>query len=123
MTQVRELEQQLTNAKQLVSDASSAERLASNKDFKKIILEKFCLEECARYAQASADPALGPVERADALALAQAAGHLKRFLSVIIQMGNAAGRNIDEIEDMIVEAQAEEDAEADEESFSDGGDV
>lgn len=122
MSEVNALEQQLSDAKQLVAEAEAAERLAKNKDFDALILKKFCVEECARYAQASADPSLGANERADALALAQASGHLKRFLHVIVQMGRAAGAQIDEIEEAIVEAQAEEDA-AENGDFQDGGDV
>lgn len=74
------------------------------------MLEEFCVNECARYAQASADPALSANERADALAIAQSAGHLRRFLSVVIQMGNSAENTIADIEAALEEARAEEDS-------------
>ena len=108
MSEVAKLEHQLDEAKAQVARMELAERLAGNSDFRKLILEYFCVEECARYAQASSDPALGPGERHDALALAQAAGHLKRFLQVQCQMGEIAARNIIDINEAIEEARAEE---------------
>jgi hypothetical protein len=109
MTQTQALEQQLSDAKKLLSRREMALRLSSNRDFKQLILEEFCLQDAARYAQVSGDPAIGPVERADALAMAQASGHLKRFLSVVVQMGAVAEREMSNLEEAIEEARAEED--------------
>ena len=66
------------------------------------------MQECARYAQVSGDPNVDATGRADALAIAQAAGHLKRYLSVVVQMGNHAENEIVNIEQAIDEARAEE---------------
>lgn len=108
MSEVIALENQLENYKELVERRRTALRLSDNADFKKLILDEFLVKECARYAQLSADPALSPDERADALALAQAAGHLKRFLSVTVQMGAHAENTMADLEDEIAEARAEE---------------
>jgi hypothetical protein len=108
MTNVIELEQHMENAKLLVDRRNMALRLANNPDFKKLILDGFCLHEAARYAQASADPALKVEERADALAMAQASGHLKRFLSVTVQMGAHSEHDMPNIEAALAEARAEE---------------
>ena len=110
MSEVTALENQLANVKELIERRRQALRLADNADFRKLILDGFCKEEAARYVQASCDPALQANERADALAMAQASGHLRRFLSVIVQMGNAAEGQIRDLEDAIDEARAEEDA-------------
>ena len=110
MSEVALLEKQLADTKTLVDRRTIAQRLAANGDFRKLILEEFCVNECARYAQASADPALSANERADALAIAQSAGHLRRFLSVVIQMGNSAENTIADIEAALEEARAEEDS-------------
>lgn len=106
--QIDALEQQLSNAKQVAKRGQQALKLASNKDFREVVLEFFCTESCARYAQESADPALSPENRADALAMAQAAGHLKRFLSYQIQMGRTAESEIISIEMALDEARQEE---------------
>ena len=110
-SEVNALEQQLSDAKLLVERRQMAMRLEKNRDFKKLILDEFCVEECARYARESANPALTAEQRADALALAQAAGHLKRFLSVVCQMGNVAEGQMVDINEAIEEARAEEGAE------------
>ncbi len=109
MSAVNELEEQLSNAKMLIARRDTVLKLSENPDFRKIIREEFMTNECARYAQLSADPALKPEERADALAISQAAGHLKRYLNVIIRMGNAAENEKLQIEEAIDEARAEED--------------
>jgi hypothetical protein len=110
MSEVAQLEQYRENAKELLDRRHMAQRLALNPDFKKLILDEFCLREAARYVQSSADPALPANERADALAMAQASGHLKRFLSVTIQMGAHAEREMPEIDAALAEARAEEGA-------------
>jgi hypothetical protein len=108
MSEVSALERQLADAKDSIARRDIALKLYKNPDFKKLIIDEFCGTECARYAQASADPALGDRERADSLAIAQAAGHLRRFLSVCIAMGNQGERLTPEIEQAIHEARAEE---------------
>lgn len=110
MSQVVALEQQLKNAKQLVEQRRLALRLSQNRDFRKLILEEFCEKEAARYVQNSANPALGADERADSLAIAQASGHLKRWLSVQVQMGAHAEREIEDLETALEQARADEDA-------------
>jgi hypothetical protein len=97
------LEQQLSSAKALVKRRDAALKLYENRDFKALIVDGFMCDEAARYVQASGDPALGESERADALAMAQASGHLKRFLSVVVVMGNTAARDVKGLEEAIDE--------------------
>ena len=109
MSEVAALEEQLSGTKDAIERRDRALRLYNNPDFKKLLLDEYCVQECARYAQLSADPALDDRQRADALAIAQAAGHLRRFLSMCIQLGNSAERSIPELEEAIAAARAEED--------------
>ena len=111
MSDVLSLEKQLNNAKELVVKRELALKLSENPEFRKLILEDFCVTECARYAQLSADPGLSDRERQDSLALAQAAGHLRRFLSVTIQQGYVASNSMQDLEDEIEAARQEEGAE------------
>lgn len=76
-------------------------RLATNPDFRKLILEGFCQVEAASYVQSSGDPALDDRSRADALAIAQASGHFKRWMQVQIAMGYQASITIKDCEDAI----------------------
>jgi hypothetical protein len=107
MSEVFDLERQLAENQQIVKLRDAALKLGNNPEFKSLILERFCVQECARYAHSSADPALTAEQRADALNMAQAAGHLRRFLSITVQMGNHAERNIGDLEDAIEEARQE----------------
>lgn len=108
MSEVSALKEHREGILDLIEQRNVALRLYNNPDFKKLILGEFCVNECARYAQASADPALNAEQRADSLAIAQAAGHLRRFMSVKVQMGNNAERSMDELDQAIIEAEQEE---------------
>ena len=106
MSEISELQHQLDDAKERMERRDMAARLAQNADFKKLILEEFCVNECARYAQVSGDPMQDATARADCLAIAQAAGHLRRWLQVVHQMGSHAANNRPAIEDAIDELRA-----------------
>lgn len=97
MEPISEIEEQLDLAREQIKLRDMALKLYKNREFKKLILEEFSVNECARYAQASADPALDSDQRKDSLAIAQSAGHLRRFLSVLVQMGNVAENQLPEI--------------------------
>lgn len=104
---VQALENHLSATKEKVDQANLARKLAGNRDFRKLILEGFCRDDAARLVAESADPVLDVQQRADALAMAQAGGHLKRYLSMMIQQGMTAEREIGEIELELEEARAE----------------
>lgn len=106
-----QLEKQLKAERELVERRDMAQRLHNNADFRKLITEYYLLIEPARLAAMSGDPILSPQERADALAMAQAAGHFKRFMSATFQMGNLAEDNIRQINLTLDEVRAEELAE------------
>lgn len=107
MSEVFALERQLTEAQEIIKLRDNALKLYASPEFKSLILDRFCTQECARYAQSSADPALSAEQRADSLNMAQAAGHLRRFLSITVQMGNHAERQVPDLEDAIEEARQE----------------
>ena len=109
-SEVNALEEQRSNAKLLIERRDMAMRLEENRDFRKLIVDEFCIKECARYARESANPALTAEQRADAMALAQAAGHLMRFLHVVRQMGSTAEGQMPDLEEAIEEARAAEGA-------------
>ncbi len=83
-------------------------KLAENREFRKLILEEFMVSEAARLVGESADPVMTPQQRADALAMAQAAGHLKRYLSMIVQLANNAENAMGDLESELESARAEE---------------
>ena len=78
------LEYQLQGNIEVIDRAEDVRKLCENRLFRKVILEQFCEKECARYVQESGDPLLSAEQRADALAMAQAAGHIRRWLDISI---------------------------------------
>ncbi len=108
MNTVEKLEEQTKTEKLRIERRDAILRLSKNKDFRTLIIEGFCRDECARYVHESGDPSLSPESRADALNIAQSAGHFKRFLNVSITMGDVAERNLIDLDQHIAEARAEE---------------
>ena len=105
---ITSLENQLSGTKDLVARRDAALRLHDNRDFKLLMVDGFMRDEAARYVQASGDPALSAEDRADSLALAQASGHVKRFLSVVVVMGNQAARDVGALQEALDEERANE---------------
>lgn len=105
---IEQAELEIKNAKVLAERRQMALKLSSNREFRKLILDEFMVQECARYVHMSANPQLTAEQRQDALNIAQAAGHLKRYLSVIVQMGEHAERTLPASEATLDELRAEE---------------
>lgn len=103
---IRDLEHHRKLNEDAVERRDALLRLTENKDYKRLIREEFLTNDCARFVQLSVDPSLNAEQRADALAKAQAAGHLKQYLSVIILQGNTAENTIPEIDEALEEARA-----------------
>lgn len=101
--QIADLEHHLGLCKAAVARREILARLSENRDFKQIIRDEFMKDDCSRFAQLSVDPALNAEQRADCLAKAQAAGHLKQYLSVIMLQGNTAENDVKSIEEQLDE--------------------
>lgn len=110
MSVVERLEKQRELSLSLIEQREMANRLLGNADFRKLIMEEYMVNEAARYVQLSGDPALTVEQRADALAMAQATGHLKRWIDVQEKMANQAENDLASLDEMIAEARVEEDA-------------
>ncbi len=108
MSDVSQLEQQLKDAKYLVERRDMALKLSGNREFRKLILDDYLVTEAARLIGGSGDPNLKPDQRADMVEMAKATGHLKRFLSVIVTMGNTAANDLPNIEEHLSEARTED---------------
>jgi hypothetical protein len=105
---VEDLERQQENLQAIVAKRDLILRLEKNQDFRKLIHEDFIVQDCANYVHESNDPRLTPEQQADALAMAQAAGCLKRYLTICVQMGNRAEQEIKQISATIDEVRSEE---------------
>jgi pyruvate-formate lyase len=126
MDEIKGLEKQLKDAKKVVEHRDRVERLLRNKDFQRVIMDEFCVTEAARLVHQSADPILTQEQRADALSMAQASGHLKRYIQMAFTQGNLMENQAREIEAVLDAMRAEDDTpqnglvEAEPELFDDG---
>lgn len=101
------LEEHRDELKKQVELNEAIVRLMKNRDFRKVILDAYMVADCARLAHTSCDPILSVQERADALSMAQAAGHLKRWLAVQGRMAENAERGIADVNQTLDELRAE----------------
>lgn len=95
---IEQHEGQLQGLKAQKQELSDLRKLVNSPLFRKVILDRFCTEECARYVRMSVDMALSPESRADALAKAQAAGHLLTWITVEERMSAGVDDNIANVE-------------------------
>ena len=107
MSQIQELEAQKEDLKKQVELRDQILKLSGNHDFRKVINEGFLRDEAARSVRMAGEPTLTPVEKAGMIEMALAAGHLQRYLSANIQMGNLAADTIKQIDEALEELRAE----------------
>lgn len=107
MNKISDIEAHIADLQPLVERKDLALKLENNREFQALILKEFCEVECARFARESGNPALSSENRADALLLAQAAGHLRRWLSMVVQMGRRAEHEIGQAKEAIDEMRQE----------------
>lgn len=100
---IEELEASAVSAKEVVAQRDALVKLASTPEFRKLIVEGYLRDETARLTHISSEPGMTPQDRADAMAMAQATGHFKRWMNALIQMGNHAEKGIKDIDEMISE--------------------
>lgn len=104
---IEELELHRKKLKDSVAYAEDVRKLMGNPLFRKIIMEDFCIQSAARYVQESCDPLLTTEQRADALALAQAGGHLKRWLDITLRMADTSERSILDVDEELEKLRAQ----------------
>jgi hypothetical protein len=83
-------------------------RLMKNRDFRKLILDEYLVNEAARLVQSSANINLGADQRADCLAMAQATGHFKAWMNVTLKRGDQAEVDIRAADEALDELRNEE---------------
>lgn len=105
---IANLELQIEDLTQQVKFAEKVKKLIESPLFKEVIIDGFSTKEASRYVAESVDPSLGKDQQADALALAQAPGHLKRWIMVKLQLAETAAATIESHRVDIEEYQAME---------------
>lgn len=107
MTQREQLEAHAAGLKKNIALRDAAIRLATNREFKKLILEYYIVEDVARLVSQSVDLSLTAEQRGEAALLAQGGGLLKNFLRVVVQQGDQAERDLNETRELLDELEGD----------------
>lgn len=86
-------------------------RLVNTPDWRLVIEKVFMTDDAVRAARCIGDPALDAKQQNDMIGIAAAPGHLQRFVSVHVRLGNVAEDEIKQIDENIAELQLEADGE------------
>lgn len=100
-SEVENTREEIERLEKLIELADGIERLSENKDFKKVILDEFLVTHCAQNVQNSVNMRLSAEQRADCLAMAQAAGFFKQFMMTTLAMADHARKELGEHKDML----------------------
>jgi chaperonin cofactor prefoldin len=108
--QIESIELSMEQAKKLVVNAQTAERLSQNPDFKKLVMEGYFVEEAARLALLLTDPTTvtTPHRKEMVMNALIGVGGLKQHLSAVIQMGRQAENDLVEMGETIEELRQED---------------
>lgn len=83
---LEQLESQEKSVLDQVEFGKSIDALMKNKDFIRVFSKGFLEKDCARYVKESIDTNLEDANRADALAMAQAAGYVAKYLNINLRL-------------------------------------
>lgn len=107
MSDIQEIEITIEHAKKMVERRDAARKLASNREFRKLVMEGYFIDEAARLASISADP-LMKSSRDEIILSIQGISTFKQFLQNIIRMGDVAANELREHEEALEELRAVE---------------
>lgn len=103
MSEIQALERQKREMQEHIAIRDKVLKLSANPEFRDVIESDYMTVEATRNIRIGTDPALAPEMRKDAIDMALATGHLKRYLSAKIAIGNQAEHEI-----IHIDAQLEE---------------
>lgn len=112
MTTIREIEQNIKDNRKLIEMADALDRLKSNRDFKKVVMEGYFEKEAVRLVHVKADPEFQTPERqASIIRQIDAIGALNDYFTVVMFGGQQAKSAIESAEavreDLIAEEAAQ----------------
>lgn len=107
-SELQAIELSIKRNQTLVEQGNSLERLRSNKDFKKIILEGYFEQEAIRLVQLKADPSMQkPENQASILKQMDAIGSLAQYFQTVLHLASVAKKSVASDEEMRDEILAE----------------
>lgn len=107
--QLNQIEKDIKVSTEVVDFGNALERLRSNRDFKRVVLEGYFKDEAVRLVHLSADPSMQSPEKQESIKQQTLAiGHLVQYLNTVFFRARQAGKYIADAEEMRHELIAEE---------------
>lgn len=105
---IQEIELSIKEAQKMVDLGAAVQRLATNRDFKKVVMEMYFEKEAVRLVHLKANPAMQDKDRQDAIVKEMdAIGSFYQFLRTLEIQADMARRAIDDGESLREELLAE----------------
>lgn len=106
--QIQEIEDNIKEARKRVDLGSALERLMSNRDFRKVVLEGYFEKEAVRLVHLKADVRMqGADQQKSILAQIDSIGSFRGYLDLVKHFGELAARSIASDEETLAELHAE----------------
>jgi hypothetical protein len=107
--EIEAIEKSIKQAKANVELGSAIERLKSNRDFRKMVLEGYFEQEAVRLVHLKADPSMqSPTHQAAILRDIDAIGAFKTYLDTVLFKSDMAAASLADSEAALADALAEE---------------
>jgi hypothetical protein len=106
--QVQQIELSIEEARKIVKRRDMAQKLASNREFRKLILEFYFVDEAARLVGLLSEEET-KANREDIQDMMKGIAYLRLFLRQTIQMGNIAAAELADLNEALDEINEEED--------------
>lgn len=105
---IEQIELTIEEAQKTVAKAEMARRLSTNRDFQKLVMEDYWVEEAARLTHLFTDPQAPDEVRQSAHNDMIGVGGFKRFMSQTILQGNMAAQAIEDAREDLEYVRSEE---------------
>lgn len=105
MSDIEQIELSIEDAKELIKRKDMALKLASNREFKKLVLDGYFVDEAARLVAVSGDY-LQKDYRDEIFDAIKAISHFKQFMQNIVKTGEIAERELRDQEEVLDELRA-----------------
>lgn len=106
---INAIERNMEKAKVVLDFSAALERLRSNRDFKKVVLEGYFEQEAIRLVHLKSDPNMqSPNAQQSIAGQIDAIGQLSQFFSTALQKASMASRQMEADQETLEELAAEE---------------
>lgn len=107
-TDIEQVELSISEAKKSIEMGKMAEKLAINRDFKKVVMDGYFVDEAARLVHLLGDPRLNQEGRESVLRDIQGLGAFKQYLQNKVREGHMAQDALEEHQETLDELRDED---------------